>query len=83
MVLLSDLQSSPLKRTRRSEMPVFHFLENCIFCGEICVMDKDSKNPSRWREVFLCMTADRGANKDTFKNVIMKVCENRGDEWAR
>jgi hypothetical protein len=46
----SPNESSPPKRTRRSETPHYSFQDHCIFCGEICMMDKDPRNPSRWRQ---------------------------------
>ena len=54
--------SSEAKRPRRSEHPSFDFLKHCIFCGEVCE-EKDKKNPSRWRCVVLCRTAERGPKK--------------------
>jgi hypothetical protein len=78
----SSSEPSPLKRTRRSEVPGFKLLEHCLFCGEHRVMDHDPRNPSRWRIVRLCRTADRGAEKETFTTAILKVCEIRKDKWA-
>ncbi len=51
------------KRHRRSEIPPFDFLCHCIFCGEICELERDNKNPSRWRRAVLCRTAERGSQK--------------------
>ena len=46
--------SQPLKKQRRSDVPVFRFKENCLFCGELCQMEKDKKHPDRWKKAVLC-----------------------------
>ncbi len=48
----------PDKRCCRSSSPKFNFREQCVFCGDLCIMDYDQKHPSRWRRVVLCRTAD-------------------------
>lgn len=45
-------------------------------------MQPDSQNPSRWRRVRLCTTADRGLGKLTFKESVIQVCNQRADKWA-
>jgi len=40
-----------------------------------------SKNPSRWREAYLCRTADDG--KTTSKEVILAHAQGRNDTWGR
>ena len=52
-----------------------------MFCGDLCIKDYDLKHPSRWRRVVLCRTADC-SGKETFKKVILNVCDLRNDEWA-
>ncbi len=82
---LSELvytEMPPTKRLRRSEVTPFNFVERCIFCGKMCALHKDSKNPSRWRRDLLCRTSDRGFSTKTFKEVILDVCKSRNDEWA-
>ena len=69
------------KRCCRSSSHKFSFKEQCVFCGDLCIMDFDPKHPSRWRRVVLCRTADR-SGKETFKQVILNVCDLRNDEWA-
>ena len=75
-------EAPPKKRTRLSESCIFNFQDHCIFCGKACVLNKDSKNPSRWRKALMCRTSDRGPNNKTFKQVILDVCHSRNDEWA-
>ena len=43
---------------------------------------KDKKHPHRWRKASLCRTADRGPGKETFKDAVMDICAQRGDNWA-
>ena len=42
-------------------------------------MDYTSKNPSRWRQGYLCRTADHGKKTIPFKEVILEVCDARND----
>ena len=70
---------SNAKRLRGSN--VFSFREHCLFCGEICDIERPSKNPGRWREAYLCRTADR-RGRHTFKEAILLRAESRGDVWA-
>ena len=80
----SKLSEEPdVKRYRRSTITHFKFKEHCLICGEQCSSEPDSKNPERWRRVVQCRTADRGHNQDTLKDVILKACDTRNDEWAQ
>jgi len=47
------------KRLRSSTEGSFNFREHCLFCGEECQVIRPRKNPNRWREAYLCRTADR------------------------
>lgn len=77
----SSSEPPPKRRTRLSNVNVFDFQENCLFCGENCVMDPDPRNPSRWRKAVRCRTACR-PGKQTFKDAILEVCNSRKDERA-
>ena len=70
------------KRQRRCDIPVFIFQQHCLFCGLECNIVKDKKHPHRWRKASLCRTADRGSGKETFKDAVMDICAQRGDNWA-
>ena len=35
------------KKRRRSGNFKFQFKEHCIFCGEVCQLERDIKNPTR------------------------------------
>jgi hypothetical protein len=71
------------KRIRRSEsQTIFKFKEHCIFSGEKCLMNFDSKHPDRWRRVVLCRTADR-KDQNTFKQSIIDTCEARQDNISQ
>jgi len=77
-----SIEEPPQKRARRSQLPLFHFREHCIFCGDTCEIEKNAKNPNRWRKALLCKTSDRGAGSKSFKEVILDVCHTREDDWA-
>ncbi len=45
-------------------------------CDELCAILDD---PSRWRDIVQCRTADRPSQK-SFKTVILEKCDERGDD---
>jgi len=49
---------SPVKRKRRSAIPLFKFREHCIYCGETRAIDKACKNPNRWVPAYLVTEVD-------------------------
>ena len=79
-----EAASSPIppKKTRRSGSTSFSFQQNCIFCGEVCNLDKDLKNPARWRQAYLCREIEKKGDNKTLKQSILEVCDRRNDEWA-
>ena len=42
------------RKTRRqsSACGMFDLLQDCLFCGDKCELQKDSNNPSRWRAAY-------------------------------
>ena len=76
----TGLSVSP-RKTRRSSMPDFDFQKHCLFCGETCNVNKDPKHPARWHRAYLCRTV--GDEHADFKQEILKVCQTRGDKWAK
>ena len=68
------------KRARRSVTARFEFQKNCLICGEECSLDPDPRNPSRWKRVVRCRTADQG--KHDFKQVLLDICRQRDDDQA-
>ena len=70
---------TPHKVTRRSLSTetgkTFKFREHCVFCAEECILEKDKKNPSRWRAAFLFREIDK-------KQYILEFCEKRNDNAA-
>ena len=65
-----------VKRSKRLSTELFDFKKHCLICGKLCDIEKDKKHPDRWEKnpAFLCRTADRGKNKLSFKDVLLKVC---------
>jgi len=70
----------PIKK-KRSDVCAFEFKINCLFCGDLCEMKKDPKNPGRWRRIVLCRTAD-DAKHGSFKDKILATCITRKDAWS-
>lgn len=80
---IPSTSSSP-KRRRRSDTPGFNFQEHCLFCGEICNLQKDPKNPGRWRKTYLCRSLNvvHGGTEIDLKSDILFACKRRNDEWT-
>ena len=72
----------PVKRLLRSEDTQLTWKTHCFFCVDTCSILADPKNPNRWRESYKCHTSDRGTELSTFKDAVLKVCDERGDAWA-
>ena len=72
----------PPKRIRRSEVSTFNFLEHCIFCGRDCVLERDKRNPSRWRPSYPFRTIQHKTGA-TPKEAVLERCNEREDEWGR
>ena len=75
-------ETAPIPKKRRCSGNLkFQFKEQCIFCGDGCQLERDKKNPTRWRRAVLCRTATRPGQK-TFKETILDICTKRDDEQA-
>jgi hypothetical protein len=77
-----EAETAPRKLPRRSEIQKFSFLEHCIFCGDVCQVRKEPKNPSRWKPAYLCRQVDRSGNKMSLKEEIIAKCGERNDHWG-
>ena len=44
-------------------------------------MEKDLKNPSRWKPAYLCREIERTGDK-SLKQYLLEACDYRDDEWA-
>ena len=79
MATILDLPVLTSKRI--NDMTPFDFTVNCFICGTFCSVEMDTKHPDRWKKNpgMLCKTADRGKGKLSFKEVILNVCDQRGD----
>ena len=54
----------PVAKRRQSTLLPFNFKGNFLFCGEMCSLRPNPRNPSRWKKSILCRTADRGMGKN-------------------
>ena len=65
-------------------MSSFEFKKNCFICADLCAVVPDPKHPSRWEKNkgILCQTADRGSSKQSFKEVLLQLCNERNDAEA-
>ncbi len=72
---VSSLPNHSPKKTRLSTNAVFDYQKQCVYCGEDCNVDKDGKNPARWRPAYVCTLL-------TIKKTILSVCDERKDEAA-
>ena len=72
-----------LPRKLRKSSAEFNFKKHCLYCGEICDIVKDAKNPERWSHAFLCRSRYSEHNKKQYKEFLLDRCRARNDEWAR
>jgi len=78
-----DSSDVPKEVTRRStDTSIFSFLQQCMFCGDQCVTEKDPKNPSRWRPAYVCRKVCTHSRQISFKQTIINTCTKRNDKWA-
>ena len=76
-----DSSGSSSKHLRSSTEGMFHFREHCLFCGEECQVIWPQKNPNRWREAYLCRTADR-EGQILCKESVIRHAERKSDNWG-
>ena len=74
--------SQPAKRLRTQAVAGFSFKEHCLFCGQICELKPNPKNPKYWKKAFLCRTADR-PGKRQFKHAVLEECIRIDDQQSR
>ena len=81
---LESIPCDANKRKTRSSISEFNFLANCFICGTECNVERDKKHPDRWEKnkAYLCKTAERGKGNLTFKESLLNICTERGDELA-
>ena len=77
----SDCGSQPPKKLRRSCVQ-FDFMNQCLYCGEACEINKDPKNPERWRPAYMCRSTYSERDEKPYKQYLLDKCDNRGDSWA-
>ena len=72
--------NEPPIRRLRSQVSSFDFKKHCLVCGEVC-LEKDPKNPSRWRPVSQCSSYKK-IGQIEFKEMILDKCDKRGDDLS-
>ena len=53
-----------------------------MFCGKLCELKPDPRNPTRWKKVVRCATANYEDNEGGFKKTILDICDKRNDVQA-
>ena len=61
---------------------MFDLLQDCLFCGDKCELQKDSKNPSRWRAAYKFRQILSPDRKTTLKESILETCAVRNDDLS-
>ena len=69
------------KRLRHSER-LFDFKKNCLYCGELCEVSKDDRNPSRWRPAFMVRSTHSEKSHEPYSDYVLKKCVEQADKWA-
>ena len=77
---ISD-EEEPPRKLRKSDCH-FNFREHCLYCGESCQLEKDPKNPIRWRAAFLCRSTYSELENKPYKEYLIEKCTARNDQWA-
>jgi len=62
---------SSSKHLRSSTEGMFNFREHCLFYGEKCQVIPPQKIPNRWREAYLCRTAET-EGQISFKESVIR-----------
>ena len=72
------------RKTRRqsSACGMFDLLQDCLFCGDKCELQIDSKNPSRWRAAYKFRQILSPDRKTTLKESILETCAVRNDDLS-
>ena len=74
--------SPPKTRRQSSDNGKFDIRRDCLFCGEKCELQKDSKNPSRWRTAYKFRQILSPDKKTTLKESILETCDVQNDHSA-
>ena len=72
--------SPPVKKLRKSS--AFDFRFHCLFCGEACEVNKDPKNPQRWKPAYMCRSIWKDHGSKNYKEYLLEKCISRSDYWA-
>ena len=72
----------PQKKTRRANTSTFSFQQHCIFCREDCNLERDRKNPARWKPAYLCREIEPKSDNKSLKQSLLDICDCRDDDWA-
>ena len=71
----------PAKKLRRSSSE-FEFMKHCLYCGQLCNLDKDPKNPERWNPAYKCRSTVSEHDRTPYKQYLLTKCDDRADSWA-
>ena len=66
------------KKTRANQGKPFDQRMLCLFCGKVCILTKDPKNPNRWREAYNFRETEKGIEKN-----IELTCTKRADQAGK
>lgn len=79
---VTEAGTSTTKMQRRSEVPNFNFKNDCLYRGQQCEVEKNKKNPHRWRPSFQFRAVEYKVKKISIKEAILQTCVERNDAWA-
>lgn len=77
----ANFDGPPAKVLRKS-YPPFEYKLNCLYCGQVCCLEKDEKHKDRWIEAYPCRSIYTEDRKNTYKQYLLEKCKDRGDEDA-
>ncbi|PIK51924.1 hypothetical protein BSL78_11179 [Apostichopus japonicus] len=77
----NNVSAPPAKRLQRL-LSVFDFKLHCLYCGQACEINKNPKNPQRWRPAYLCRSTHSVHCDKPYKEYLLEKCHSRNDHWA-
>lgn len=78
----TQCQEQPTKKRFRRSEEQFDFKHHCLYCAETCDVDKDPKNPARWRPSYLVRSTHSEYEQQPYTDYILSKCSQRSDAWS-
>jgi hypothetical protein len=78
----TDEEAGPSTKRLRRSSSVFDFMHHCLYCGQLCELNKNERHPERWRPAYLCRSTHSEHSGEPYKVYLLDKCDSRADSWA-